>query len=226
MAESLALHFEKIGYDHYIALACTKDLCDRMHKSWPATAPPLSCAFSSEPFRSSPDNGLDTEWQRYQVLALIGERGYDAMLVESDFIVHHDIYPLLRAPPLDTAQIVALKAGHHADSAAIYLRGSKAQKDGAALWVVREARVLERANQLSPLVPSVLFRGRFHGQQRMTFVYFYSCVLRAGGQAQAHRLQRDAERHAEAQPPGNRRPRPGESTQWHRLDTRAHPAPR
>lgn len=140
MAESLILHLEKMGYDHYIALACSAELCGRLHASWPAGAPPPSCAFSSEPSRSAPLAGLDTDWQRYLALSHVAERGYDALLIETDFAFHHDIYPLLRAPPLDAFQIVALKAGHHADSGAIYVRGSKCHQDGAALWVLRDVR--------------------------------------------------------------------------------------
>jgi hypothetical protein len=33
---------------------------------------------------------------------------------------------------------VSLKTGHHADAGAIFVRGSRAHKNGAALWVLRE----------------------------------------------------------------------------------------
>lgn len=197
MAESLALHLDKTGYDHYIALGCSKAHCEVMHATWPAPEQPLSCAFSSEPFKSHPEAGLDSEWQRYLVTTMIGapachsplslpcshscnqppphpatstpqspalppaltpprpplrtfltpvsapdaaERGYDVMLIETDFVFHHDIYPLLLSAPLVNFQIVSLKTGHHADAGAIYIRGSKAHKNGAALWVLREVR--------------------------------------------------------------------------------------
>lgn len=150
MAEGLALHLDSVGYDHYVALACTRALCERMHASWPASAPQLSCAFSSEPFASHPGAGLDTEWQRYHVLSLVAEQGYDAMLIEPDFAVHHDIYQHLQAAPLKNYHLVALKTGHHADSGAMFVRGSAAHKDGAALWVLREARQTHLGRHATP----------------------------------------------------------------------------
>jgi hypothetical protein len=63
-----------MGYDHYIALGCSRAHCDVMHAAWPAPGQPLSCAFSSEPFKSHPAARLDSEWQRYLVMTQIGKQ--------------------------------------------------------------------------------------------------------------------------------------------------------
>jgi hypothetical protein len=138
MTQNLILHLVDIGYDHYIALSGSPEDCEALHASWVVQETVPSCAFSSEPANHTHDHNIWGLWsERWYVVSLMAERGYDVLFIDVDWRVFRDVYPVLNSPPLDAYHAVIM-GECPINGGTAFVRGSKAHARGGVLWLVRE----------------------------------------------------------------------------------------
>jgi|AntRauMFilla1563_2_1112583.scaffolds.fasta_scaffold221491_1 hypothetical protein len=109
MATNLVLNLQALGMEHYLVLANEASTCDWFLSQGVITG----CAWSSilELVPSSvwnnwkfgdasrAGNRFLNWWMRWQVLAKIGELGYNVLVTDSDVVYHSDPYPHFKVNP-------------------------------------------------------------------------------------------------------------------------------
>ncbi|KXZ43274.1 hypothetical protein GPECTOR_96g740 [Gonium pectorale] len=99
----------------------------------------MGCAWYSQPFPPGFTGHRRLMMKRIMLLARIVRLGYNVLSLDTDVIIFRDPYPLLKAPPYNTVQMVvgkSIRSNGVANTGVVYVHN--ASRSGPVAWVLSE----------------------------------------------------------------------------------------